>query len=74
MESKLVGYLRKSETGLTLKLGLDVEALVDAERYETKDGREYISLIANTGKVEEILDGTREVTGICYLVDKRVSP
>jgi hypothetical protein len=74
MESKLVGYLRKSESGLTLKMGLDVEALIDAERYKTKDGREYISLIANTGKVEEILDGTREVTSICYLVDKRVSP
>ncbi len=72
MESKLVGYLRKSESGLTLKMGLDVEALVDAERYETKDGREYISLMVNTGKVEEILDGIREVTGICYFTDKRL--
>ena len=68
MESKLVGYLRKSNNGGALKLSLDVDALEDAERYES-NGREYISLIANLEKVEEIIDGSREVTSICYLVD-----
>lgn len=70
MESKLVGYLRKSNNGGAIKMSLDVEALEDVERYETKDGREYISLIANLGKVGEIIEGDREVTSICYLTDE----
>ncbi|MBA3045980.1 MAG: hypothetical protein FP824_07185 [Euryarchaeota archaeon] len=70
MESKLVGYMRKSNNGESLKMSLDVEALEDVERYETKDGREYISLIANLNRVEEIIEGDREVTSICYLVDE----
>ena len=70
MESKLVGYIRKSNDGGALKMNLDVDALEDAERYETQGGREYISLIANVNKVEEIINGDREVTSICYLVDE----
>ena len=69
MESKLVGYLRKSNNGGALKMSLDVDALENAERYDAQEGREYISLIANLEKVEEIIDGGREVTSLCYFVD-----
>ena len=70
MESKLVGYIRKSNDGKALKMSLDVDALEAAERYEAQGGREYISLIANLEKVEEIIEGDREVTSLCYFVDE----
>lgn len=68
MESKLVGYARKSKNGGALKLNLDYEAIKHSEKYTTQDGRKYVALIANLSKLEEIIDGTREVTSICQLI------
>jgi hypothetical protein len=70
MESKLIGYIRKSKNGSALTLSLDYETLENAERYTTKDGREYVRLIANLAKLQEIIDGEREVTSICQLVEE----
>lgn len=70
MEYKLVGYLRKTDSGKALKLSLDVESLAEAQTYKTNDGREYITLISNIDKVSEILEGEREVTSICYMTDE----
>jgi hypothetical protein len=68
MESKLVGYARKSKNGGALKLNLDYEAIKRSEKYTTQDGRKYVALIANLSKLEEIIDGTREVTSVCQLI------
>ena len=68
MESKLVGYARKSKNGGALKLNLDYEAIKRSEKYTTQDGRKYVALIANMGKIQEIIEGEREVTSICQLI------
>ena len=69
-ESKLVGYLRKSKGGCALNLSIDAQAFSEAEKFSSRDGREFVSLITNIPKVEEIISGDREVTSICQLVDE----
>lgn len=66
-ESKLVGYVRKSNGGGAIKLSVDVEAFAKAERFSSKDGREFVQLIANADKIEQILAGDREVTSLCQI-------
>jgi len=70
MESKLVGYIRKSNAGSALKLSIEKQAFMDAEVFSTRDGREYVQLVANIPKITEIISGDREVTSICQLVDE----
>jgi hypothetical protein len=67
--SNLVGYLRKSRNGGALRFSIDAEAFSKAEKYTSSDGREFVSLIANVDKVQDILSGEREVTSLCQLVD-----
>ena len=69
VNSKLVGYVRKSAAGSALKLSIDVEAFNEAEKFSTKHGREFVQLVVNLPKTEEIISGDREVTSICQLVD-----
>ena len=68
--SRLVGYVRKSKKGNVLKLSIDVTAFSEANRYSTADGREYVTLVANLDKVQEILYGQREVTSLCNLSEE----
>ena len=68
-ESQLIGYVRKSNGGGALKLSVDAEAFDKAERFSTKDGREYVQLITNIPKIQEIISGEREVTSLCQLID-----
>jgi len=68
-DSKLVGYVRKSKNGGALKLSIDSAAFSEAERYSSSDGREFVSLIANLDKIQEIVEGEREVTSLCQIVD-----
>ena len=67
--SQLIGYVRKSNGGGALKLSVDVEAFAKAEKYQTGDGREFVQLIANVDKVQQILGDEREVTSLCQLID-----
>ena len=68
-KSQLVGYVRKSRNGGALRLSIDAEAFSKAERYSSSDGREFVSLVANVGKVRDILEDEREVTSLCQLID-----
>ena len=68
-ESQLIGYVRKSNGGAALKLSIDTAAFGDAQTFSTKDGREFVQLIANIPKINEIISGEREVTSICQLVE-----
>ena len=68
-ESQLVGYVRKSRKGGALRMSIDTEAFAKAERYKSQDGREFVSLIANIDKISQILEGDREVTSLCQLVE-----
>jgi len=68
-KSQLVGYVRKSNSGGALRMSIDAEAFAKAEKYQTKDGKQFVSLIANADKVNQILQGEREVTSLCQLFD-----
>jgi len=70
-KSQLVGYVRKSKSGGCLKLSIDAEAFAAAERFSAKDGRQFVSLIANADKVSQILDGEREITSLCQLIEEQ---
>lgn len=65
VQSELVGYLRLSKTGNTLKITISASAFDNAERHLAQDGGEYVTLVCTRGKVDEILAGTRDVTSIC---------
>ncbi|MCK4757003.1 MAG: hypothetical protein KAS67_00975 [Thermoplasmata archaeon] len=68
-ESKLIGYIRKSNSGCALKFSIDAEAFSEAEKFSTKDGREFVQLVANIPRVEDIISGDREVTSLCQLLN-----
>lgn len=70
VESKLVGYIRKSRDDTTIRMSIDAQAFAEAERFSSRDGREFVQLVANIPKIEEIISGDREVTSICQLVDE----
>lgn len=70
VQSELIGYVRKSRNGNALKLSISAEAFENAQRYLSQDGKEYVGLIVNLAKVQEILDETRDVTSICQIKDE----
>ncbi len=70
VQSELVGYVRKSKNGNALKLSVSAEAFENAQRYLSQDGKEYVGLVIHLPKVQEILDGTRDVTSICQISDE----
>jgi len=67
--SELIGYIRKSKEGQALKLSISKSAFDEAETYTTTDGQKYVSLIINADRTQAIMNGEREVTSICQLVD-----
>jgi len=69
-KSTLVGYMRKSNGGGALKLSISSEAFQNAQRYASKDGKEYVNLIVNLAKTQEVISGERAVTSVCQLLDK----
>jgi hypothetical protein len=70
VQSELVGYVRKSRNGNALKLSISAEAFDSAQRYLSQDGKEYVGLIVNLAKIQEILDNTRDVTSICQILNE----
>lgn len=72
VQSELIGYVRKSRSGNALKLSISAEAFDSAQRYLSKDGKEYVGLIVNTAKVQEILEDSRDVTSVCQIVNEEV--
>ena len=69
-QSILVGYMRKSTNGGALKMSISYEAFAAAQRYSSKDGKEYVNLIVNLAKAQEIISGDRAVTSVCQLTDE----
>lgn len=69
VESELIGYVRKSKTGNALKLNIAKDAFENANTYSSQDGSEYVQLVARIDKVVEIIEGEREVTSLCQIVD-----
>lgn len=67
--SELIGYVRKSKNGQALKLSLSAAAFEAAERYQSADGADYVGLIVNLDRAQQIIDGDREVTSVCQLIN-----
>jgi hypothetical protein len=72
VQSELIGYVRKSRSGNALKLSISAEAFDSAQRYLSQDGKEYVGLIVNTAKIQEILDDSRDVTSVCQIVNEEM--
>ncbi len=70
-ENILVGYVRKSKAGKGLKVNIDIEALRECKPFDSKDGKTYVSLVVNLGKVEAVIRGDQEVTSISHIVDTK---
>ncbi len=68
-ESQLIGYARRSNRGAALKLSIDAGAFDKAKRYKSSDGREFVSLVASADKIGQILEGQKEVTSLCQILD-----
>ena len=68
VKANLLGYVRKTKSGNAIKVSISTEAFDKAERYSTLDGREFVSMIVNISKIQQILEGQKEVTGISQLV------
>ena len=64
----LVGWLRKDKDKTQLNLYMSAEAFDSAQRYRGHDDKEYVSLVVNLAKVQEIMDGKRDVVSICQIV------
>jgi hypothetical protein len=69
-KSQLVGYVRKERSGTNLRLSIDAEAFEKATKVAGRDGRKFVSLVASADKVNQILNGEREVTSLCQIVEE----
>lgn len=61
-ESKLMGFVRKTKNGNGVTVSVDTEAFKDAERYETKAGKEFVSMVISIAKLQQVINGEKEVT------------
>jgi hypothetical protein len=69
VETRLMGYVRRSRNGGAIKLSVARDAFSHAERYKGADGTEYVGMIINLNKLRNLLRGEQEVTAINQLVE-----
>jgi len=62
-----LGFLRRSRRGRALKLDIDPEAFLMADRYVRKDGNEWVNMVVSVENVLGVLEGTTETVGISQL-------
>jgi heme-binding NEAT domain protein len=67
--STLVGYMRKSANGGALRISVSKDAFDQAQKYQSKDGKEYVNLVVNLSKTQEVINGERAVTSVCQVID-----
>ncbi len=65
--SKLIGFVRKSNGGSAIKVNISADAFQEAERYLSHDGKEFVGLVINLDKLNQVAAGEREVTSICQI-------
>ena len=69
-ESRLVGYVRKSNAGGAVKISLNLVAMNECEDYETADGQRYVPLVISLSALRRVIDGERAVTTVSQVVDE----
>jgi len=67
--SRLVGFIRKSNAGRAVKLSINSEAFKECSTYVTSDGQTYVQLIVSLNSLTGVLDGSKAVTSINHLSD-----
>ena len=67
-----LGYLRRSRRGRALKLDINLEAFLLADRFVSKDGKEWVNMVVSVEKVLDVLEGKLPVAGICQLAARTV--
>ena len=65
--SRLVGYVRLSRSKGSTYLSIDKKSFDECGAYHSVDGREFIKLVVNTDKLQEIISGGREVASVVYI-------
>jgi hypothetical protein len=68
-ESKLMGYVRRSNNGGAIKISISESSFTDARKYQSASGERYVGMIINLNKLRSLLSGEREVTSISQIVD-----
>ncbi|MFW3146178.1 MAG: hypothetical protein ACMUIE_05150 [Thermoplasmatota archaeon] len=68
VESKLMGFVRRSRNGGAIKVSIAQDAFDSAQRYRSADGTEYVGMIINLNKLRCLLTGEQEVTAVNQLV------
>lgn len=63
-EPKLVGYIRRSNCGTSLKVSIHTASFADCRTYETSDGARYAPLVIHMEHLDAVLSGRRGVTTI----------
>ena len=66
-ESKLMGYVRRSNNGGALKVSISENAFSDARKYQSANGERYVGMIINLNKLRSLLSGEKDVTAISQL-------
>ena len=64
---ELVGYVRRSKSDHAIRLELLKEAFNKAPTYLSRDGKEFVSLVISADRLNDLLHGDKEVTGVSYL-------
>ena len=59
-----LGYIRRSRRGKAVKLDISLESFLMAQRYTTKDGKEWVNMMVPIDKLLDVLEGKLEVVGI----------
>lgn len=60
----LVGYVRRSNGGSSIKLSLNTKAMEDCETYTTSDGQVYIPLKISAHNLRKVMNGETIVTTV----------
>ena len=68
-----LGYIRRSRRGKAVKLDISLESFLMAQRYTTKDGKEWVNMVVSIDKVLDVLEGKIQVAGISQLSSRTVS-
>jgi hypothetical protein len=63
-QSRLVGYVRRSNAGSEIKVSVNVDAFEECRKYTTSDGQTYVALRISLSALNKVLDGERVVTTI----------
>jgi hypothetical protein len=69
MKTNLVGYVRVSRDGETVVMNISVKQFLQAERYTSRDGEEYVSLRAGADRIKKVMGGEKELTALIQVLE-----